>query len=935
MNLKNNDINNQIIENKINEKEEMYYYIIDSKNILNIEEQNNINENISKYFGLPSNEINEEDLFNKSTTTNSSNTTSFSNKNIDNNSLKLMKVFIEKFYPNCNNNDYFIICKKISSQFYKNNNEDKNRLENSINYFYNKRQNFQYSSSIDFDFDTINNLGYILIATYHILSDYKILNKKSFRENIKKTKKANQDALLDFYNYCSNKKYNPSEHKKTSFWEKNATDYYIPAIFIFLMNIFNTIETININFFDLELNEELSLNEYIDFLSICIFNIKNLFNNINQIKMNLIHTKLQCRIYSIYYDKYSENLKKYNGSLKKRYLKLDYIYDNKWDFNTEFLVEEHRKIYKNKIIEEKKKEKKKQNLELTKTSLSNDELNESKNNKKSRFAFFFRTKNNEEQENRLTTAKRVKKNSCENNEEELIIKTIEEEELFNNNPDKVYKTIDVNNEIPIYLKSILLLVYSFKFFNNLCKLELILNDSYLPEFYSFYENEVFDQENKSINLPLLKEFHLADIITSRFVRLTNLNIEINSLDSLTFKKILEGIYNNSFLVSLYISFFSSDVTYLQQNIYRLYTSNPSHDDILKKQKWREDSELKILDKFLDNFCQNLQILFNLIRIKDLQFLGFYFNIPDIIMTKQKYLLTIIKFILNLLLYTTNKDAIFQKITILAPKIKFDNEFYPFINKVLGNINPKTNNKIIRELNFQLQLYKIINIKNIISESLVILNIGDCDFYTFEELIHNLTSYRFCINSSLSKLSISLIKSLFILDIEIYNLLFKLFNIKISQLKEINLFTNLIVKNEKTYIFLLNIFCYNWISLCTFTFNQNSEKIILSKECESERKKIKYLVPASLENELLSPEDKDFKKKIFNGQPFLKNDEVFWYLKYIFQIRYKCDEIIHENKNKNKNKSLSKFLINKILRYLHFEKYIRIEHNLVKYTSQEQ
>ena len=87
----------------------------------------------------------------------------------------------------------------------------------------------------------------------------------------------------------------------------------------------------------------------------------------------------------------------------------------------------------------------------------------------------------------------------------------------------------------------------------------------------------------------------------------------------------------------------------------------------------------------------------------------------------------------------------------------------------------------------------------------------------------------------------------------------------------------------------------------------------------------------MENELLSPEDKEIKKKIFNGQPFKKNDEVFWYLKYIFQIRYKCDEI----KNKNINKSLSKFLINKILRYLHFEKNIRIEHNLVKNTSQEE
>jgi hypothetical protein len=340
-----------------------------------------------------------------------------------------MKVFIEKLHPNCNN-DYFIISKKISSQFYKNNNEDKNRLENSINYFYNKRQNYQYSSSINFDFDTINNLGYILIATYHILSDYKILNKKSFRENIRKTKKSNQDALLDFYNYCSNKKYNPSDRKKTSYWENNSTNYYIPAIFIFLMNIFNKIETININF-NLEHNEELSLNEYIDFLSICIYNIKNLFNNINQIKMNLIHIKLQCRIYSKYYDKYAINLKKFNGSLKKRYLKLNYIYDNKWNFNTEFLVEEHRKIDKNKMIEEKKNEMKKKNLELSKAPLSNDDINETKNYKKARFTFFFKAKPNEEQESPLTTAKIFKKNSCENNKKELI-KNIEEEELFNN-----------------------------------------------------------------------------------------------------------------------------------------------------------------------------------------------------------------------------------------------------------------------------------------------------------------------------------------------------------------------------------------------------------------------------------------------------------------------------------------------------------------------
>ena len=166
--------------------------------------------------------------------------------------------------------------------------------------------------------------------------------------------------------------------------------------------------------------------------------------------------------------------------------------------------------------------------------------------------------------------------------------------------------------------------------------------------------------------------------------------------------------------------------------------------------------------------------------------------PDIIENNQKYNTVFMKFILNILLYISKKDTIIQKVIILAPKVKISDEFYRFVNKVLREINNNESNKTIKELSFQIQLYKIINIKNIIGESLFVLNIGICDIYTFKELVQYLTSYKFCIRSSLSQLTIALVKYLRILSKDIYKLIFILFNIKIKHLKELNFITNIII-----------------------------------------------------------------------------------------------------------------------------------------------
>ena len=893
------------------------YYIIDSKNSLEIENTKNIGEELGKIFGAQL-DTNEEDLFNQST--NSSMTNSIGNANIDSNAQKLLNIFIEKLFPKCNL-DGFLISKKLSSQYFKKNEVNKNKIEECINFIYSNKQILSYSGIINLDLKTIQNLGYILMMSYYKFLDFKIIDRKSLKINIKKTLKDSTDVVQDFFNYINNKNLSsPDHHKKTSYWEKNSQNYYLPPIFIFLLNTLDKIEIINISFD--EMSEVLS-NDDIDLFSIIIFNVQYIFNNVNNIKINLIHRKLQCFLFSKYFEDYQNILTLNNGNLKKQYFNLENIYDKKWNFKNEFLLNEYRN--KKEFPEHKN------NINISNENITdlNEIKDEAKNNIKqtgrSKFSYFFHDiKTNIQQRFNVQPGEgnfpKPDKNNLFNKEDEIEL-IGEKEQFSNNNPNIIYKNINFLDNYLNIIKSILLCLNAINRFSNLCKIDLILNDSYLNELYYYFENEIFDQENKSINLQFLKDFHIIDIISNKFLKLNSMNLEINSLDSITFKKILESIYMNPSLISLNFSLFSSDITYFQQSLYKIYYSNLNTS--LSGINFKEDGDKKIINELLNDFCNNLKFLFNILRYKQIQILGFNLDIPNLIEENQKYIIAITKFILNLILFVTKKDSIIQKFVLLIPKLKLNNDFYPFINKILGGIKIDDTNKIIKELSVQAHLYKIINIKNIIGESLIILNIGDCDMITFKELVNFLSSYKFCTHSSLSQLSISLVKSLRALTKELYKILFKIFNIKIKKLKELNIYSNIIINHIKEYLYLLKIFNNNWISSCTLTLNSKSEEIYKLDECLKEKNKIKYLVPDCLENELFSPEDMVLRKKINKDKIISKNDDAFWFLKYIFLIKYRC---VDDDK-KYKDESLSKKLTNNILSYIHFQKNIKINHNI--------
>ena len=99
---------------------------------------------------------------------------------------------------------------------------------------------------------------------------------------------------------------------------------------------------------------------------------------------------------------------------------------------------------------------------------------------------------------------------------------------------------------------------------------------------------------------------------------------------------------------------------------------------------------------------------------------------------------------------------------------------------------------------QIKFYNIINIHKLISEKLEILKIGDLDLFSFKCLINNITKYKFCKNSNLNSISISLNRTIRVVNDDLKILLAKLFNIRIKNLLNINLFTNIEIYNQNEF-----------------------------------------------------------------------------------------------------------------------------------------
>ena len=253
----------------------------------------------------------------------------------------------------------------------------------------------------------------------------------------------------------------------------------------------------------------------------------------------------------------------------------------------------------------------------------------------------------------------------------IIENKIKEDNLKKIENKNIHSTIKHQNSI-IY-DIILLTICGVARIDTIKKFNILSNDFYNRDLILYLKN-YFGIDVISIDA----DYHVLDLLYNKTKNLDVLNIEINSLDILSFDKILGIIYKNQSLNSLKVSFFSSDVSYLIMTLLKAYEELKSHEEISEyvsnegKYFSFENFEQKIVNDIALCFNENVNLLFDIIKSKDnLEVLGFNFDLPYILINNMNYKFPIIKLILNLIVLKVINLIIIQKDYQLMKKIKMN------------------------------------------------------------------------------------------------------------------------------------------------------------------------------------------------------------------------------------------------------------------------
>ena len=741
--------------------------------------------------------------------------------------FKITTAYLNSLYPKCNL-DPFLISQYLGKNLYSSNKKKINKeIENYLQLFEKNNKNIK-NNLLCLDIINIRTIGYILCLSYSNFKSFNIEDMKKLKKEIDDIHKNKINIYNDYSQFCKERKKEGKDYSINKFLTKKKNKYLLPCELIFLVNYYNRVNILEINY------EELSFEPTDLFLyCIIIMNIQTIFPKINYMKINLINFNFQNDLYCRFFRLEKDILKYSNKYIKAfNYSNEKYIFHKKWDFESNFYVQEK------DLLSRKDNDNNRKKFEL---NLINEKIHIN----------------------------------------ELIIKYTE------------------------LLKSFLITFYTLSQYINVNKFELIINDSYSHEFQFFFK--------KNFQIDIHSSFHILNFLKNKDT-LKSLNIELNAIDYVTTRKFFHLIKKNKSLQELQISFFSSDVSYLQQTIYKIYSQFAKN----KKESqvyYIEEPETEMLNQINNYFQLNLSYLFDIIlQKKKLSKLGLYFDIPSILLENQKYTIPILKFIINIIFLLDEDNSKLNSLTLLSPNTILHKALFPSIDDYFEDLEIYEKNKSLHTLHLHLKMYEIINIKKIISPNLLILSIGDFDLISFKTIVYYLTSYNFSCNSNLKYLTLGLLKSITDYNDIFILLLKKLYSIKIQHIIELNIYTNIIIDSKEQYEELIDVLKYNWISSSIIILNNSSEKIYSKNKII--KNNINYLVPFFI------------KDIISNNQ---KKDGInicYWYLINLFSNKLKG------NVDKNNSKytkyniyHISNKIIYGIFRYLCCERKMIISHQL--------
>ncbi len=259
------------------------FFVIDSTNTFSIEDDEILKNNLNNLFKKV--EIDEKII-----------------ENFMNNLLqKTIENFIDNFFEkiiknainNNTNNSLFSLCTYISKQYLRNTPISKKECENLINYFLIHQKSISEKQIYQFTKNDIIKLGQLICFIYKKFPTFKIKNENDLNTNFKNSNFI--DVIADYQNYCREKNLKQEEHLKVLVWKQLRKNYKVPPELLFMNSIFCYSLTV---VFDLDIIvENLSHEEFFLFILI-LFNLKYIFNTIQNIKLYLTnHRCLQQFIY--------------------------------------------------------------------------------------------------------------------------------------------------------------------------------------------------------------------------------------------------------------------------------------------------------------------------------------------------------------------------------------------------------------------------------------------------------------------------------------------------------------------------------------------------------------------------------------------------------------------------------------------------------------
>ena len=761
------------------------------------------------------------------------------------------QLFFNKIFPIKTNSDlYFQNIFLVDKYFSYYQIREMTDISESMNFML----NYDYNGEFSLNKEMIEHIGNILVYGFDKIKNkfklYLIKSYADFKEKLENVKFHQIDLLNEYYNQefflkkknkDSNKKMQKYVYFKEPFTDSDGNvlgkeSKFLPNELILLLNKLQYIKTLSINienvFSDINNNAKVTL-ETIKYLIILI-NIQWILPNILVVNFNVSNMKFSNSLIDIMSLKLSQEIKKVNIYERKTYYSMNEIptYNN-YDLILKQKSSNSSKA-NNDILE--------QNLNLEIDSSDDEEYSIKDNNKK---------EISNEDNNIIENKKLTKKD---------MIKGI-----YTNYLNKYNKVLDL----------IIITTYYIRILDKLHALNMKCPDVFSSEIRECYNSINNTKEINFLNL-------LVDVD-----HLNILDIEFNSLDFINFEKILGLINANSNLSSLKLIFFSFDKFYSLGGIFKILSdiNDPNLSmDLLNKNQNFENSVLNQF--FLDKFQKNLEILSILLRNrhKSLNELSLLLNIPTLILNNDNYILSLIKFIINVFIFfcfDKNQIKIFK---LIAPLINLDNRKTIFLNNLFGKVTPDNLNNV-HTLILQFNFYKMNNIINLISANLTTLSIGNFDLDTFSSFVTKITSDEFLNESKLVNIKIVLNENIIEYDGIIKDCFLKLLQKYPKNLLNFDIITNIKINYEQLHEIIVLI-KKSYVNKFIITFNEESEsaiKEIIKKDLnyvvnmnkESEQN-LKNLTKVLIKKLKVNNEDKnksvELRKKMFNNIKIMAFDK---------------------------------------------------------------